>query len=227
MHSSEDTATRMGVRLAAIVLLMIGLSGAGAVLADDPVPEEVEITEYQGERLDSVDDFRRNAISGTQEIDLATYRLTVDGLVQQTASYTYQELTGFDRLAKLVTIHCVEGWSVRALWEGIPLRLLLERAGPLDDATTVILHATDGYTTSLPLETVLDRDLIIADRINGIVLPPANGFPFQLVAEDKWGYKWIRWLTRIELSSDQDHRGFWEERGYNNDGDTDGPILER
>ena len=54
-------------------------------------------------------------------------------------------------------------------------------------------------------------------------IPPARGFPFEVVAEDKWGYKWCKWVTEIELIDDLDYRGFWEERGYNVDGDVQGP----
>ena len=187
--------------------------------------EEVEIREYQGERLGSVNDFRENSIKGIQYVDQATYTLTLDGLVDRPMRWSYEELGEMERLAKLVTIHCVEGWSVRALWEGIPLAQLLEQAQLQDEANTVIFHAADGYTTSLPLDFILERNLIIADRINGILLPPKNGFPFELVAEDRWGYKWIKWIVRIELSDDPSYRGFWESRGYSNEGDTDGPRF--
>jgi DMSO/TMAO reductase YedYZ molybdopterin-dependent catalytic subunit len=187
--------------------------------------KEVEIHEYQGERLGSANDFRENSIKGVQYIDEATYTLTLDGLVDQPISWSYLELGEMERMAKLVTIHCVEGWSVRALWEGIPLAQLFEQAQLQDEANTVIFHAADGYTTSLPLDFILERDLIIADRINGIRLPPKNGFPFELVAEDRWGYKWIKWIVRIELSDDPSYRGFWESRGFSNDGDADGPKF--
>jgi len=202
-----------------------GLAQPSRHVTEERQAEAVEIREYQGERLGSVDDFRDNSIRGTQFVDMASYRLVVDGLVVQTASWSYAELAAFERQAKLVTIHCVEGWSVKALWEGIPLAAIFEHVEPLESVNTVVFHAADGYTTSLPIETVLDRDLIIADRINDIALPPENGFPFQLVAEDKWGYKWIKWIVRIELSDDLSYRGFWEERGYSNDGDTDGPKF--
>ncbi len=187
--------------------------------------ERVEVTEYQGERLGSVDDFRENSIRGVQHVDPDTYQLVIDGLVLESASLSYAALQTMPHTAKLVTIHCVEGWSVKALWEGIALPELLSLVKPMEHATTVIFHAADGYTTSLSLDYILENNLIIADRINGIVLPPANGFPFQLVAQDKWGYKWIRWLTRIELSDDSNYKGFWETRGYNNNGDADGPKV--
>jgi DMSO/TMAO reductase YedYZ molybdopterin-dependent catalytic subunit len=216
------------VTIGVVAFLVLGqsLGGPDSATQGNSGIEEVEITEYQGQPLGSVEDFRENSIAGVQEVDPATYALVVDGLVEQSASYTLEELAGFERAKKHVTIHCVEGWSVDALWEGIPLADLFEDVTPLAEANTVIFHAVDGYTTSLPIEFILDRNLIIADRINEITLPPQTGFPFILVAEDKWGYKWIRWLSRIEFSDDPEYRGFWELRGFNNNGDVNGPRTE-
>ena len=212
------------IALAVLALLVLAESPAGD---DESAIQEVEITEYEGQPLGSIDDFRENSIYGVQEIDPETYELVIGGLVTQTMSYTLEELQSFERIRKLITIHCVEGWSIAALWEGIPIADLLGTVEASDEANTVIFHAVDGYTTSLPLDFILERDLIIADRINEIELPPQTGYPFILVAEDKWGYKWIRWLEKIELSDDPEYRGFWEERGFNNDGSVDGPRTER
>ena len=213
--------TLFWLTLAAATLL--GLLGAGMTAqAQSKNVQQVEIREYQGEKLGSVDDFRENSIKGVQRIDPETYLLAIDGLVEQTQSLTYATLQEMSHAKKLVTLHCVEGWSVTALWEGIPVSDLLQQVAPTATANTVIFHAHDGYTTSLPLDVILERKLIIADRINDITLPPERGFPFQLVAEDKWGYKWIKWITRIELSDDPNYRGFWESRGYNNDSELSG-----
>ena len=217
---------RFTVRAAVSLFMAAVLFTAFMAIADeDSAVQEVEIREYQGERLGSVGDFRENSIKGVQEVDPTTYELIIDGLVAQPMLRTLPQLQTLSRVQKLVTIYCVEGWSVKALWEGIPLAALFEQVSPATAVNTVIFHAADGYTTSLPLEFILDRDLIIADRINGITLPPENGFPFQLVAEDRWGYKWIKWITRIELSDDPTYRGFWERRGYSNEGDVDGPMF--
>lgn len=62
--------------------------------------------------------------------------------------------------------------------------------------------------------------------MNNITIPSERGFPFQLVAESKWGYKWIKWITEINLSSNQEYRGFWESVGYSNDGDLSENYLE-
>jgi DMSO/TMAO reductase YedYZ molybdopterin-dependent catalytic subunit len=98
---------------------------------------------------------------------------------------------------------------------------LIDRAGPRSDAVTVIFHAADGYTTSLPLQFVRDGELLLAYRMNGIEIPPERGFPFQVVAQSKYGYKWCKWVTRIELSPLADYRGYWESRGYSNGAELD------
>lgn len=188
-------------------------------------PAQAELREYRGERLGSIEDFRENSIRGVQEIDLKRYKLAITGLVERPRSFSYRELEGLPRQERLVTVDCVEGWSVKALWEGISLKEIFALVQPKPEANTVIFYSQDGYTTSLPLDYLLERDIIIADRINGLALPPALGFPFILVAEGKWGYKWARWLTKIELSDNPDYRGFWESRGYSNKGDADGPMF--
>jgi len=180
---------------------------------------EVEINEYKGEKLGSIKDFRENSIKGPQNVDIKTYRLKVDGLVAKPASYTYDEVLANPKYTKVVTLYCVEGWDVTILWEGVLLKDIFDKSKVKTQANTVIFHSVDGYTTSLPLKTILDKDIIIAYKMNDIVLPPERGYPFQLVAEDKLGYKWAKWISRIELSDNADYKGYWEQRGYGNDAD--------
>jgi DMSO/TMAO reductase YedYZ molybdopterin-dependent catalytic subunit len=118
----------------------------------------------------------------------------------------------------VVTLNCVEGWSVKLLWEGVLVSDVIEAAVPWEDATVIIFHAYDGYSNSFPIEYVMERDIMMAYKMNEVTLPPERGFPFQLVAEDKWGYKWCKWITEIELSDDEEYLGYWESRGYSNDG---------
>jgi DMSO/TMAO reductase YedYZ molybdopterin-dependent catalytic subunit len=179
----------------------------------------VEVADYNGEKLGSINDFRENSIKGVQYVDKSTYQLDILGLVSQPIKYSYDDILKLPTYQKVVTLNCVEGWSVKALWEGILVRDLLKNITIKPEAKTIIFYAADGYSTSFPLDYVLNNDIIMADKLNGVVLPPERGFPFQLVAEQKWGYKWIKWITKIELSSDTNYKGFWESRGYNNSGD--------
>ena len=203
--------------------VLVSCSNGGSNLELD----EVEIREYEGEKLSSVKDFRENSIKGPQYVDVENYNLQITGLVENTEEYTYdQVIIGNQNYTKLVMLDCVEGWSVRILWEGVLVRDLINKAVPLSEANTVIFHAYDGYTTSFPIEYIMDNDIIVAFKMNDITIPPERGYPFQLVAESKWGYKWIKWITRIELSDDEDYRGFWESRGYSNSGDLDEGFFE-
>jgi DMSO/TMAO reductase YedYZ molybdopterin-dependent catalytic subunit len=67
------------------------------------------------------------------------------------------------------------------------------------------------------------NNIILGMKLNDITLPPDRGFPFQVVANSKFGYKWAKWVTRIELSSNTKFRGYWESNGYNNDAAITGP----
>ena len=180
---------------------------------------KIEVTEYEGQDLSSLTDFRENSIKGPQYIDIDAYTLTIAGLVEQPVALSYDEVLDNQKYTKVVTLHCVEGWSVDILWEGILLADLFEAVDVQESADTVIFYSEDGYSTALPLQTIMDKQLMIAYKMNGIVLPPERGFPFQLVAEDKLGYKWIKWITRIELSDDAGYQGYWEQRGFDNEAD--------
>jgi DMSO/TMAO reductase YedYZ molybdopterin-dependent catalytic subunit len=102
---------------------------------------------------------------------------------------------------------------------------LLEKAMPTSEAKVVIFHAYDGYTTSFPIEYIMNNNILMAYKMNDVNIPPERGYPFELVAESKWGYKWIKWITEIELSDNINYRGYWEERGYSNSGDLDGSFF--
>jgi DMSO/TMAO reductase YedYZ molybdopterin-dependent catalytic subunit len=220
----KQAMTRRGILLVVLFLIVVAAItlGAGIGCDDTEVLTPNEIREYEGVDLSSMNAFRENSIKGPQEIDVESYTLGITGLVANSTNYTYDEvLNRYQHYKKVITLDCVEGWSVTILWEGVLVRDLLAEADPLAAAEVVIFHAYDGYTTSVPLEYIMDNDILMAYKMNDVVLPPARGFPFQLVAESKWGYKWIKWITEIELSDDANYRGYWESRGYSNSADLD------
>ena len=102
------------------------------------------------------------------------------------------------------------------LWQGVLINDLLKEAGASPNATTLIFYASDGYTTALPLDYVVQNNLILAYKVNNVTLPAAAGFPLMLVAQNQYGYKWIKWVTEIDVSNDSSYLGYWESRGYPN-----------
>ncbi len=213
--------------LLAVLIVPIALAGVSLWLGGDSTLEMIEITEYQGTDLSSVNDFRENSIKGSQFIDVEDYELIITGLVDRNVNYSYEEIISQHQWRKkVVTLYCVEGWEVTILWEGVLVKDLISEAGINSKANTVIFYAHDGYSTSLPLGYIIENNIIMAHKINGGTLPPERGFPFQLVAESKWGYKWIKWITRIEISDDENYRGYWESFGFSNDAYLNEGFLE-
>ena len=216
--------------LAAILLLYVAdISGAFSGVSPGgnatQIPQ-VEVREYQGESLSPVSDIRPNNIGGIRHIDPAGYRLRVDGLVAVPKSYSYGEVVeNHTAYKKVVTLHCVDGWDATILWEGVLVTDLLDESGVLPGATTVIFYADDGFSSSLPVQYLKDRGIIMAYRVNNITLPFERGFPFELVAEDKWGYNWVKWITRIQVSNDTTYRGYWEQRGFSQGGNLNASFF--
>jgi DMSO/TMAO reductase YedYZ molybdopterin-dependent catalytic subunit len=225
VRSEAARGLLLAAALGTLTLSAVSCSRRAPPQAPTPLAP-VEVRSYEGENLSSVNDFRENSIKGPQKVDMASCRLRIMGLVKSPLSLAYDEVIDRQRYSKVVTLHCVEGWSATILWEGVRMKDLLEAAGYDQTASVLILTAADGYSTSHPLAWIVESDILLAYKMNGVVVPPERGFPFVLVAQDKWGYKWIKWVTGIEVSNDTSFRGYWESNGYSNDGDLSKPMYE-
>jgi DMSO/TMAO reductase YedYZ molybdopterin-dependent catalytic subunit len=187
---------------------------------------QVESTEFQGTKLTPIKDQQLNGISGTINVNQATYTLTIDGLVDHPLTLSYADLEALPQISVLGTLECVEGWSYTAKWTGPSLAAILAQAGVQSGAVIAIFDTADdadGFT-SLDLSYINANNIILALKDNDVTLPAANGFPVRVVASGKYGYKWAKWVTSIELSSNTNFLGYWESNGYNNDGDVNGPA---
>jgi DMSO/TMAO reductase YedYZ molybdopterin-dependent catalytic subunit len=184
-----------------------------------------EVTQYQGQNLTRIGEYIGSinahpdvAIAGIQNINQSTYHLAVTGMVNSPLNYTYNEVVDkFNSTLQVATLPCVEGWSATLLWQGVPISDLLQQAGVSPNATTLIFLAADCYSTSLPLNYVTQNHIMIAYKMNNVTLTAQTGWPFFLVAENQYGYKWIEWITEINVSNNSNYLGYWESRGYPND----------
>jgi DMSO/TMAO reductase YedYZ molybdopterin-dependent catalytic subunit len=223
----HDAITRrqfvMGASASIAALLLTGCwPKPPLVPAGVPTIEQLaksQILTYKGQKLDSITASRENSIKGVQFIDRKTWKLTVDGLVSTPSTYTFDELLAkFTSEKQVHRLDCVEGWSENQLWEGVRMLDVLNASGVKPDAKVVILHGHDGYTTSYPVDYFKPEHLLVY-RLNAVDLPAERGGPLRLGGWSKWGYKWIRWVERIELSADAGYKGYWESRGYSNTGE--------
>lgn len=215
----ETLKTRKKIVFSAGILITIVIVASVAIYfqLQPKTVYPTEIRQYQGQNLSSINSVYENAIRQTQHINQTTYRLTITGLVNSTLNSTYDEVVNnHQHYLQVATIYCVEGWHAKILWEGVLVKDLLQEAGVSPNATVVIFHASDGYTTALPISYINENNIMIAFKMNNVTLTPDIGWPFMLVAQSQYGYKWIKWITEIEASNDTSYLGYWESRGYPN-----------
>jgi DMSO/TMAO reductase YedYZ molybdopterin-dependent catalytic subunit len=140
----------------------------------------------------------------------------VDGAVEAPLALGWQDLAELPQVAEEADFHCVTGWSILDLaLRGVRLETVLALARPTADATHVMTHGSDGYSTNLPLEEALKPDVLLVHTVDGKPLPAAHGGPVRIVVPQLWAWKGAKWVSRIEVLT-HDRRGYWEIRGYSN-----------
>ncbi|MFZ9628317.1 MAG: molybdopterin-dependent oxidoreductase [Ilumatobacteraceae bacterium] len=157
------------------------------------------------------------------DIDVATWRLDINGMVERPLTLSYDDLLARPMVERLITIGCVSNevggdYIGTARWTGVLLRDLLDEVGIADGAEQVFSTSEDGWTCGFPVEDALDgRDALVAVAMNGEPLPPAHGFPVRLVVPGLFGYvSATKWLRRITLTTWAD-QGYWIPRGWARD----------
>src|SRR5438132_1671888 len=174
-------------------------------------------------------------------LDLADWRLRVDGCVDQPATWSWEELTALPERTVFATVECagngrsflqeqVHGvqWGAGAVghaeWTGVPLRLVLEKAGVQAGAIELLFEGADRgsesdhpepmpFARSLPLAKAYDPDTLLAFRMNGELLEPSHGFPVRLFVPGWYGVASVKWLQRIEVL-DRPFQGYFQTKKY-------------
>jgi DMSO/TMAO reductase YedYZ molybdopterin-dependent catalytic subunit len=144
------------------------------------------------------------------------WRFRVWGLVNKEIEWTWDEFRALPTTTLSSDFHCVTGWSkLDNAWEGVSFREVAARAGVAPSATHALVYAPYGYTANLPLEVLMDDDVVFAWSHDGSPLEPQHGGPLRLVVPKLYAWKSVKWSNGVHLL-DHDVRGYWEERGYHN-----------
>lgn len=146
------------------------------------------------------------------------FRLDVSGLVDRPTSLTLDELKAIAPRKQISDFSCVTGWRVEDVrWEGVRVADLLEHVGTRMDANAVrFISAEEPYDDSLTREQASMSDVILAWQMDGNPLPRPHGGPLRLIVPAMYGYKSVKWVTRIVVE-DRLRPGYWEQRGYDAD----------
>jgi DMSO/TMAO reductase YedYZ molybdopterin-dependent catalytic subunit len=158
----------------------------------------------------------------TPRVDATTWTLSVDGMVDTPFTLTYSELLAMEMHEEYVTIACVSnevGGALvgNALWKGVRLRELLDRAGVQSGASQIVGHSFDGWTAGFPTAWLDDpnREALVAVAMNGDPLPAEHGFPARLIVPGLYGYvSATKWLTKIGLTTLEAFNGYWVPLGW-------------
>ncbi len=152
----------------------------------------------------------------TPDVPTDRWRLTIDGACASPLTLTYADLLALPQEDVEADFHCVTGWSILDLaLRGVRLETVLALARPNPDATHVMTHASDGYSTNLPLEEALKGDVLLVHAVDGKPLGKEHGGPVRAVVPQLYAWKGAKWISRVELLT-HDRRGYWEIRGYSN-----------
>jgi hypothetical protein len=223
-HPAAAEGTPIGRR---VVLGLLGL-GALGIVTGRRVQDGLSTTLAPVQQRDPTglagllplgDTFRYYSVTGAVDQPAAgAYRLTVSGLVGRPAAHTLDDLAAMPQTELVRDFQCVTGWRVPDVpWAGVRLAHLIELAGPAPEAAAVRFISFDGtYSESLTLDQARRDDVLVALRMLGAPVTHDHGGPVRLCVAPMYGYKSLKWLSGIELTSEV-QPGYWEDRGYSVD----------
>ena len=155
----------------------------------------------------------------TPRLDPDRWTMTVDGLVENAHTWTWEDLHLLPQSEYAGDIHCVTTWSkLGTSFGGVSVDLLLEAVRPLPNAAYVLATSTTGYTTNLPLEHVTGGKAWVVWEYDGKPLPIEHGGPVRLLVPHLYFWKSAKWVSKLSLMT-RDQPGFWEQNGYHDLGD--------
>ena len=153
------------------------------------------------------------------EFDKKIWDFGVEGLVENPIKLTYDEFQALDKAVDVSDFHCVTGWSrFDNKWEGVRFSDITMLVKPKKNARFVTIECDGGYTTSMPLDEMMESGVLFAYNFDGKPLEPVHGGPLRLVVPKKYAYKSAKWIRKVVFTEEQE-LGFWEQRGYSDSAD--------
>ncbi|MCH8905569.1 MAG: molybdopterin-dependent oxidoreductase [Candidatus Heimdallarchaeota archaeon] len=152
----------------------------------------------------------------TPKFNGTDWTVSVEGLVENQLSWTWDEFKQLPRSDQTSDLHCVTTWSLlEQKFAGIKFSTILDLVKPLPEANYVTFEALSGYTTALPLKEgyLLEDDVLLAFEHDGKPLHRDHGGPLRSLVPQIYLWKSTKWLTKMIFTAEWE-RGFWEVRGY-------------
>ncbi len=155
-------------------------------------------------------------VSKLPHVSKEEWSLRVDGEVENPVRLNWTAFMNLPQTEVISNFHCVETWSVLdQKWRGVLFKDLVSHVKPKSTSTYVWFESYDTYTTSLPIETLMDEDVILSHMLNDEDLPQPLGGPMRLIVPKLYAYKSPMWLNLIRFIP-EDKLGYWETGIYSN-----------
>ena len=155
----------------------------------------------------------------TPEVSQDKWTFKAFGSVTEELEIDFNTLLSMTQTQLTRDFHCVTQWSNLAnLWEGVQFREILNLINLRPEAEHVMVHCYGGYSTNLPIDTLMESDVLLAHKHNGEPLTREHGGPVRLVVPSRYGWKNAKWVNGVEFMSIE-QPGFWEKLGYHSNGD--------
>ncbi len=224
-ETSESSAAQVFARRRA--LFVLGTITAAAVLTDSILRRlYTSYTQAVGAPsgktppfiTSNADFYQISKDLANPRVDEKKWKLSIRGNVEHPFELSYQELLALPMVERTMTLECVSNeiggpLISNARWRGVPLKILLTRAGQRSDTQEIVLRAVDDYSDSIPLTLALADDTIVALFMNGEKLPVDHGAPARLLVPGLFGMENVKWLAGIEPITGH-HTGYWQQRGW-------------
>ena len=154
------------------------------------------------------------------QVDSKTWNLTIKGLVEKPITINYDQIRSMPSVQEYVTLECISnkiGGDLisTALWKGVRLSQLLEKAVIKPNVKYVVFRCADGYDVGVPIEKSQMEGAILAYEMNYAPLTAKHGFPVRAIVPGLYGMMNPKWLTEIELV-DTVYQGYWQRLGWSN-----------
>ncbi len=149
---------------------------------------------------------------------LTTWQFQIDGLVENPATFTYDDIRQLPEVESMRTLECignpVGGTLIgNAVWSGFLLKDILDQVKIRSNAIRAQFYCSDGYRTAVDLQWITQSDVLMVTKMNGQLLPHEHGFPLRILMPGLYGQKMPKWIERIEFI-DFDYQGYWEKKGW-------------
>jgi len=167
------------------------------------IQKDPETLDTRNLEVTPIEDFETMGITD-YEVDLSKWRLIVEGAVPTPLQLTYEEIKSLPSMEREILLICPGFFAIHGRWKGINMDQLLRKVKAEKGATHVTFYGPEGNYEKVerfPIEDIRKGKIFLAYGVNGKPLPTKHGFPLRIVAEDRYGGEWVKYVYKMTVKN--------------------------